>query len=478
MSFRVKIILLFTILAAVFMGGLVYYFDFYLKDYIKKQTLSYFRVAAEISESAYLAHIDTLKTRTVDWSSDGYIRDIIEKISNASSTEKDLLGRELGAYLRDVKIHYDSSVIIIDVLDESGVVMASSRENRMGENEKVEAEEIHSNIFNDAMSGKFGEAFVSSPIIEMKEFQDPMTHTMARIFSNKTIGANNPTPLNAVLLIHFSDAKRLSELLENGRKNNNISSTDRVLREHYKTVEVYLVDQGKYIITPSYFSGEIKLKQKADIKPVRACLEEHREIAEEYGNYAGLSVVGASMCLKQDNLTLIVEARSDEVFKSLDDSRHRLVVAGILTWLASAGIIIVLTNLLLKNLNIVIVVAEEVAGGNFDMRARINSGDEIGDLASAFNQALDSTARSQRDLRITEARLKETNASLEKKVSERTAKLESLEKSMEEAVAKKTEELQDRLVELEKFKRVTVGRELKMIELKERLENLGGKSDV
>ena len=55
-------------------------------------------------------------------------------------------------------------------------------------------------------------------------------------------------------------------------------------------------------------------------------------------------------------------------------------------------------------------------------------------------------------------------------------KLESLEKSLEEAVAKKTEELQDRMIELEKFKRVTVGRELKMMELKQKLEELSKNS--
>ncbi|MDP2737066.1 MAG: PAS domain-containing protein [bacterium] len=51
-------------------------------------------------------------------------------------------------------------------------------------------------------------------------------------------------------------------------------------------------------------------------------------------------------------------------------------------------------------------------------------------------------------------------------------KLEELTKNLENQVKKRTEELQQRVSELEKFHELTVGRELKMVELKEEIKKL------
>lgn len=68
--------------------------------------------------------------------------------------------------------------------------------------------------------------------------------------------------------------------------------------------------------------------------------------------------------------------------------------------------------------------------------------------------------------------LETERASLEIKVKARTRQLEGLAKSLDEKVKQRTEELQKRLEELEGFHRVTVGRELKMTNLKKEIERL------
>lgn len=60
--------------------------------------------------------------------------------------------------------------------------------------------------------------------------------------------------------------------------------------------------------------------------------------------------------------------------------------------------------------------------------------------------------------------LQELNVSLEKRVREKTRKLRE-----------RTKELQDKLQKLERFHKLTVGREVRMSELKERIEKLEGK---
>jgi PAS domain S-box-containing protein len=68
--------------------------------------------------------------------------------------------------------------------------------------------------------------------------------------------------------------------------------------------------------------------------------------------------------------------------------------------------------------------------------------------------------------------LEEAKAVLEIRVRARKKELEELAQSLEERIKAKTEELQEKVKELEKFKRLAVGREAKMIELKEELERL------
>ena len=61
---------------------------------------------------------------------------------------------------------------------------------------------------------------------------------------------------------------------------------------------------------------------------------------------------------------------------------------------------------------------------------------------------------------------------LEVKVKERTKELEVALGEREQAITERTQELRKKVEELEKFQRVTIGRELKMRELKKEIEKL------
>lgn len=110
-------------------------------------------------------------------------------------------------------------------------------------------------------------------------------------------------------------------------------------------------------------------------------------------------------------------------------------------------------------------VIKEVSAGNLDIKIEAKSQDEIGELITSFNKML-------KDLKETKELLEEEKMSLEIKVKARTLALEEEKASLAEKVKAKTKELQDRLRELEKFQKLTVGRELKMIELKKEIKKL------
>lgn len=67
--------------------------------------------------------------------------------------------------------------------------------------------------------------------------------------------------------------------------------------------------------------------------------------------------------------------------------------------------------------------------------------------------------------------------SLEVKIEARTKELKELAETLDEQVKGRTKELQEKVKELEKFSRLSVGRELKMIELKKEIKKLKEKSE-
>ena len=116
---------------------------------------------------------------------------------------------------------------------------------------------------------------------------------------------------------------------------------------------------------------------------------------------------------------------------------------------------------------------------------KLEAKDELAEVANSFNLAASVIVKSSQELDIAKKKLEEANlilenekVSLEGKVKERTMALESLKDSLETAVQQKTSELKNRVVELEKFEKVAVGRELKMIELKNEIDELKKRMQV
>jgi len=71
-----------------------------------------------------------------------------------------------------------------------------------------------------------------------------------------------------------------------------------------------------------------------------------------------------------------------------------------------------------------------------------------------------------------EEELRETKSTLEIRVEARTKELKELTETLNRQVRQRTKELQEKVEELEKFHKLAVGRELKMIELKKEIKKL------
>lgn len=102
--------------------------------------------------------------------------------------------------------------------------------------------------------------------------------------------------------------------------------------------------------------------------------------------------------------------------------------------------------------------AKKISAGDLNVKVEIETKDEFGVVAETFNKMVED--------------LKEAKTILEIKVQARTKELQELAERQEELVKQRTEELQEKLRDLERFEKLAVGRELKMIELKEKVKEL------
>jgi nitrogen fixation/metabolism regulation signal transduction histidine kinase len=160
---------------------------------------------------------------------------------------------------------------------------------------------------------------------------------------------------------------------------------------------------------------------------------------------------------------------SIEQFKNLEVNIYNtwLIVAifFIFAILVTILFVVFFTSGIIRPLQQLLAAMSEIKKGNLEVRAEIESKDEIEQLANEFNLMV-------RQLKEAGRVLEEEKMSLEIRVRARTKELEELTKSLEKQVKERTAELENKVRELEKFHHLTVGRELKMIELKKKLKEL------
>lgn len=99
-----------------------------------------------------------------------------------------------------------------------------------------------------------------------------------------------------------------------------------------------------------------------------------------------------------------------------------------------------------------------------------------GHIASNFSMVyrkMGAVLKGEREILMkTQEQLEEAKAGLEIKVGARTRELQNLTEHLEEEVKVRTEEASEKVKELEKFQKFSIGRELKMVELKQKIKKL------
>ena len=165
------------------------------------------------------------------------------------------------------------------------------------------------------------------------------------------------------------------------------------------------------------------------------------------------------------NRTIWIAFSLEEIKSDVGKMLVRDISVALGTTFFSLFVLFVILRQIITPLRKITLACQEIRKGNLNVKIDLKSGNEIGELAATFNRTIG-------DLKKSQDALEKSKATLEIKVKKRTQELSDLTKGLEQKVEERTKELQERVNELERFHELTVGRELRMIELKKEIKKL------
>jgi methyl-accepting chemotaxis protein len=247
-----------------------------------------------------------------------------------------------------------------------------------------------------------------------------------------------------------------------------------------KTGMAYVVDRQGELIAFKDVSRVLRRENLSSLTEVNEFVQgdvlTHESTADISKGIQGNYVVANHAHLEEPDWAVVTELPVEEAYASLI---HQIIIS-VLIMVSALAIAVLAVILVLKRITKPIIslrdAALEIGRGKLETKIDIETNDEIGELAKTFNQMVATLKEFYKGLeeKVQERtrELEEARASLEIKVKARTKELQGLTEQQEETIEKRTKEIKERMEELERFHRLAVGRELKMIELKKEIKRV------
>ena len=363
------ILLIFSIIPAVFIGVLLFE---NASGRIEANALRNLRTIAEVKEAQILEFLSAKRGRTVDFSTDGFIRLSVRTIGETGAKERRLEeGSRLGEYLRTNKQVIDPDIIEIHVLDLSGTVIASTDASFLGSDESAEE------YFRKGLLGSYIQE-VSEHVHGGKRHSFiPVAAPL--VLDGRTIG-----------VIMNGYGIDLADDIISGQRSLALGAPSTIDIHELEAIDIYLVNRDGLLLTGSKKMPEAKpLEFKVNTLPVSSCLKDFREENREWTDIAGMRVWGSSQCLKLSEgvvWPLIVEQDEAAALAPLMIDRYLVIfitlcVAGVAGFTSYAVALSITRPVdeLRKGARI-------ISTGNLDHRIGGREQDELGELARDFDR--------------------------------------------------------------------------------------------
>jgi len=366
-------------------------------------SIAVYRISRSILEEKIISHLETV-TQSRAAHIQTFLREhkeAVEMVANSSSLVEGMRGlsaaaEDRPALLNDLNAQLlgfldpHEEMLEVFLLDISGHIAASTNSGNIGLNRSADA------YFTGAKDGPFIKDAYRSKTAgkDNLTFSAPVTDRASGEFLGVLVLRHNLTPLNKIM----TNPTGLG-----------------------KTGETYLINKHGFMITPSRFRSDTFLKQKVDTKNARECLEhqrgkDHREHPESikhevtvFPDYRNKRVLGAHAYIPEMGWGLLAEMNEDEAFAPITRLRWAIVVLASLSVMASLLTARFFARRISRPIGELCAGVERIGAGELSYRMDIRTGDEIEELASGFNRM--------------SARLSESYATLENRVTERTREM-------------------------------------------------------
>lgn len=332
------------------------------EDALKKSTLSGLYQSAEYKAGQVYLYLETLKTNTRDFSSDGFIKNALESMSGNPSVLNSLT-----THLQDNKLSTQSDLLYIDVFDTNGNIVASTNPERIG------IIELNQAYYRQGLKGMY----VSSV---SHELDGQLTGAIAMPLTK----IDDPLSTIGVLVNHYRMDK-LKDLFS-GELVFELSGNTRY-NKLSKEESVYLTDFNGELVTTSSIEEPNQSPQVLDTYPIQQAQQFNKESNAVWKNNVGVLVAGVSIIIRLDDFEyiLIAEKTLTEAFSHIQHLEIQSYMLLFSTIIAVLFISWLVAYFITKPLHEMMSCIDVINTGHFDIDIKsIKSRDELGLMAMKF----------------------------------------------------------------------------------------------
>ena len=367
---------------------------FYLsaRGSVEKQINQKMIAVAESKALHIEAFLKTIRGRTIDFCSDGYIRDKLDIINQKVLLEQDAVV-DLSSHLKNNKMPLDPDIASITVLNTTGTVVASTIKSIIGNDFSNHEEFVH------IVSKNKKEVFTHRP-----HFQQYLNHSTMEVAAPVTSMESGQT---IGIIINAYNQEIINDITSNREGMGNSGE-----------IVIGLKEEGtiQFINTLKYTPGatttlKIPLNDEA-AEPMRLALE------GKYGtiighDYRDINVIAAYRYIPSIGWGLVAKMDKAEAFGPLTVLRNIAIVLGGVSSIAVILVGISFSISTSRPINRLTAAAKKISNGNYDYSVEIDRHDEIGALAVSFNSMTSKLTHEINEQEKAEARLTGLNKELE-----------------------------------------------------------------
>lgn len=363
-KYKLTLTFIFICLLSLGAGGLLGFFT--TKRSLETQIIGDLFLISKTLEGNIYFYLEDLKNRTQDFSSDGFIRDMTVRLRQNNSYE---IKEELSQHLKRNKVSLVKSFFETLVLSPQGEVLASSNLTNIGKDLSREK------YFQEGKTGIYvgGVSYLEEDEkVPCFHISSPLTDKMTGEFMGVMVNRVDPGELSDVV---------------RGEYQMSLGTISRPLSGSVALIS-YLLQPDGYMIT-SAGKGHIEeaiLKRKFSPYPIQILQEGGLgQYSGIYQDYRGEDVVGVARFLPAMQWVLVVEMSAMEAFKPIGQLKRNLLWGGLVLICFTIALLYFPMKFTIFPLLRLKHAVDKIEQGEFPDSLRVNSRDEIGQLARSFD---------------------------------------------------------------------------------------------